>query len=828
MESGDVNRPVREKLIVLVFLLVVLLFVFRAVLMHPTWLISPAYDMVGSYTPWKYFEHVSFQKYGQLPLWDNLVFSGTPILGDMSVSMYFNPLNMLFLLIPPEMAYGYVIMFYVLVAGFSTYLLLRLKRRSRLASLLCAVSYMLSACIFTRLMNGSMTETINTALLPLIFLAFEYMREVRSILSSVFLGLALAWLFHSAMVQYFFYTCIAVLIYFIYLFVTEVRQDGRLGRGAVRLVLLGAVSFLVCITLSAISLLPALELAGNSSRVAFINQGFASVGSMSPAHIITLFLPRFFGVMYNNTGWGTTGSWESAIYIGVIAALLGVVGLLFTLRKENGAYLWIGIFMALHALGKHTPFHGLLFRFVPGFNLFRVPGSTSFIAIFCFMVFSAYSLDFIFSRKNKRLSTGIAYTIIALGILSIIAVPIISSQRAFIEEKGMATLSGSGILQSTDAKPLEYYQSKISLIATSIIGDVLRLGLLALSMGMLILLWHKTLLNKGLLSLILLGVVLCDLVSFSMPFVWVYDPKEIFVDTPLTDFLHANLKAGEGRVFDATTSSVLPHHLSARYGLEIVSGYNPIFLSEYTKFTNLLGEYTSMSATELTYQTDRSFSLPGLKNRLVLDLLNVKYIVSDKPYELPGTKLVLRANHSLQDDYGGKEYVTQTTDVFVYENLARLPRAFIVRNAIAADGDSALLAISDPAFDPREYVVLDTKQVSDVSATNTTLNPGEFETADITYYSPNEIVAEADMETPGYLVMSEIYYPAWKAYDNGKKTEILKADYALRAVYLTEGAHKIDYRYEPESYKMGRIISISSLILIVFFIGWVLAWKKNI
>ena len=74
--------------------------------------------------------------------------------------------------------------------------------------------------------------------------------------------------------------------------------------------------------------------------------------------------------------------------------------------------------------------------------------------------------------------------------------------------------------------------------------------------------------------------------------------------------------------------------------------------------------------------------------------------------------------------------------------------------------------------------------------------------------------------TDQFVVFSEVYYDrGWKAFIDGKEAPIVKTNYVLRGLYVPAGSHKIEFRFEPESYTMGsRITSISQIILVAVFL----------
>src|SRR3989344_1832697 len=90
--------------------------------------------------------------------------------------------------------------------------------------------------------------------------------------------------------------------------------------------------------------------------------------------------------------------------------------------------------------------------------------------------------------------------------------------------------------------------------------------------------------------------------------------------------------------------------------------------------------------------------------------------------------------------------------------------------------------------------------------------------ADIIYYSPNRINLEISMDKSGTLILSEVYYPGWKAYDNGKQTKISKANYAFRSIYLDKGEHKIEFVYKPKPFIIGMYITLFAFLTLIILI----------
>ena len=74
------------------------------------------------------------------------------------------------------------------------------------------------------------------------------------------------------------------------------------------------------------------------------------------------------------------------------------------------------------------------------------------------------------------------------------------------------------------------------------------------------------------------------------------------------------------------------------------------------------------------------------------------------------------------------------------------------------------------------------------------------------------------MENDGFLVLSDTYYPGWKAYVNDTEAEIYPTNYMLRSLYLTKGTHHIRFVYAPLPLKAGVGISLLTLLGIAVFL----------
>jgi uncharacterized membrane protein YfhO len=72
------------------------------------------------------------------------------------------------------------------------------------------------------------------------------------------------------------------------------------------------------------------------------------------------------------------------------------------------------------------------------------------------------------------------------------------------------------------------------------------------------------------------------------------------------------------------------------------------------------------------------------------------------------------------------------------------------------------------------------------------------------------------------LVLSEIFYPGWRAAVNGTPTQIYEVDGALRGVVVPRGESRIVLRYSPWSFWLGAFLTVAAFLgtLFAVFLTW--------
>jgi hypothetical protein len=180
----------------------------------------------------------------------------------------------------------------------------------------------------------------------------------------------------------------------------------------------------------------------------------------------------------------------------------------------------------------------------------------------------------------------------------------------------------------------------------------------------------------------------------------------------------------------------------------------------------------------------------------LLRTFNVRYLVSFR--QLPEK---------------GIRFVEQFPKYFswLYRIEGTVPRVYVVdRVFVEKEPLKALERLSQLQFDPVREVVLDNNVKIQASES--------FEAqANIEQYGNSSVTVQATASHDGVLVLADSFYPGWKAFVDGNETKILRANHFFRGVVLPKGAHRVEFRYEPWSFKLGWIISTFTLtgILVV-------------
>ena len=186
---------------------------------------------------------------------------------------------------------------------------------------------------------------------------------------------------------------------------------------------------------------------------------------------------------------------------------------------------------------------------------------------------------------------------------------------------------------------------------------------------------------------------------------------------------------------------------------------------------------------------------------------------------LPEGELIVRGASLIDERTGGFQSLlisdrghfrlAHSGDVKIYENQDVLGRAFFVgRAVVVADDEQALALMQSPAFDPATTVVLDggaPPRQGDA--------PGEGRVR-LVSYAPERVELEVESTAPGYLVLSDSWYPGWRATVGGEPAQVRRADLLFRAVAVGPGQQRVIFTFRPVSLWAGAGVSVAGLLLI--------------
>jgi hypothetical protein len=158
--------------------------------------------------------------------------------------------------------------------------------------------------------------------------------------------------------------------------------------------------------------------------------------------------------------------------------------------------------------------------------------------------------------------------------------------------------------------------------------------------------------------------------------------------------------------------------------------------------------------------------------------------------------------------------VYEDASVRIYENNRVLPRGFVVYRVVNASSFSeSLRLLSDPAFDPRSAAIVVSLPDQIAATIDESSAQSELVAATTRIVNSGHVDVQADTTAPGLLVLTDQYYPGWRAFVDGKPASIYAVDGIFQGVFLDRGTHTIRFVYRPLSFLAGGAISAVSIVL---------------
>lgn len=714
-------------------------------------------DVVSFIYPMQMYA-ISLLKQGMMPLWNNLILGGTPLLANFQ-SAPFSPTNIIYFVLPQLTSWSLQIAMQPFLAALFLYLLLRFLGRSKLASLAGGLFYAFGGFITIWMQwNG---HGLVAAFFPLIMLLVLKWLKNMKILNGILLSVVLALQIFSGYPQIILYEFLSlVLLVLVFDKKTFFNFKKLFGLG---------IFLILGIGLAGIQILPGLELLSYSQREI---EDVINVSAFLPWQmLITFFAPDFYGNHVTRNFWGPGDYTLVTGYSGVVVSILAGLGFLSFFKDKAVRFATSIILLAL-IIALPNPItlalkeSGLLGLQAASAHRILVLSNLGFA------ILAAFGLDTVkygFLDKVKIIRSLHIPSIFLLGFGISAAIIIVWLKSA------NASLNAIEINQV------------VSDFIVGIKNLVLPMLLLVTTLLMLLatLKWKKF---KGVIVvfLFLLGVV--ELFRFG----WKYTPFSpkalIFPSTPVIDFLQK-----QQQPFRTVAEDVIPINFMMAYGIETLEGYDAVYPIRTAQYLSALNSDLPDNTPMGRYGSVTNF------NSNLLDFANVKYILALKR----NRDGKVDKNGSVPSKFDPLRYkkVFEDGTVVVLENLKMKPRAFMVYSWKTEKNLKNLLSELINSSDIE--LILENIPKMDKS-------DGIYQ---LTYSQlPNKKEVFLKTEQDRMLVVDDSYFPGWKVYVDGKEGSIYQANYSFMAVPVAKGDHQIIFEYSPDSFKNGKMISLISLI----------------
>ena len=732
-------------------------------------LVNPRSDQYIAGYAFREFAASALRETGSIPLWNPYLFGGMPYVAAMHGDIFY-PTFLLRLLLPPDAGMTWGMILHVFLAGLFAFVFLRAVGVGFFGALIGGLAYLLGGNLAGLVSPGHDGKMFVAALLPLVL--FMVHRGVRDGRLWAWGGLAISVMLavlspHPQLLQY------LLLVAGAYALFCALSRDGEgeaLPRGlAVRRLGTAALAVGAGLLGGAVQFWPVLEYTPWSPRAGGKGWEHAVSYSMPPEELINTYLPQFSGILDNYSG--RNGIHFHSEYIG--AAVLVLAGLAFGAAAGRRRFLWFWtgtlVVATLWALGGYTPFYRLVYAIVPGTTYFRAPSTILYVVAFSVAVLAALGTE---RALTLRFRPRYAFTWI--GVAAVLAL---------LATGGMLTNMAAGFAQPGDprvdangaALTLGAWRSFLAVAAAAGLLLALRGGRLPARTAA----WG------------LAAVVALDLWSISRLY-WLWSPPatETFASNAVVDFLRTQSDSGRvialplaegGQARDPflTGDALMIHRVRQALGYH----------------GNELGRYQQLYGKEGGGQNIASPNFWALAN--------VRFFLTDRP-DLPiegATRVAGPARNSVG------------SMLYAFRLPGDNPPAWVTPIAVKAPDESVLPTVLDPRFDVRRAALLDTAAAVPTQAVPQQLPEPLDLPVRVTSRAPGRIALSLSRPAPAgsALVVSENYYPGWRATVDGREAPVARADLSLIGVGLPAGAREVTLTFTSPRVATGRAISLAVL-----------------
>ena len=622
--------------------------------------------------------------------------------------------------------------------------------------------------------------------------------------------------------------------------------------GRIRSLLIVSILFLF---LSAIQLFPFIELFHHSIRGNGISYQEATTWSFAPKDVLLFFLPDAYGYWLDMKKYWAVQCWFKTLYTGGLPFILSLIFFLMPHRRtlcseekdrtevhRNNKMLFL-ILMILSiflSLGAYNPLYPFVFKYIPFFNGIRYPAKFLYIFILLLSVTAGMGFQRLFDLSKEGGGKRIKNLLTTLSLISGLLLLFLALGHRSIEQYLK--------LREIDFPQFNYLSA--NLFHAKRFFFYLALFFLLLRTG-----YEKK--WKGWTKILLILFLITDLFG-NMGYYWKEKTSDYFEKTKILKTISSD--KGSFRVF--STAKTISQDATILIG-------DPSFLNtlkeKHYPSMNLLYQLHDLWGADVirVKRTDDLYrvfvSTPSILATQLIDLYGVKYITSVTLLEKNHKFELIYAN--LEGLQGKREDLLKENTIKLYENHSPLPRAWLLKDFKVMGLQKMLWMMLQKEFRPGQEVFLE-EEPKWTNSPSPSFNPpippfvkggeggiskggltglekpfsgtqnkgghrgpplqrtndvggplgGLHQKVQILTESNNRLDLQADAEENSLLVLSDTYYPGWKAFVDGKKTKIYRADYTFRAISVSAGTHRVEFVYDPLSFKLGALFTMLGVI----------------
>ncbi len=699
---------------------------------------------------------------GILPLWNPHQACGYPLIGMIEVGLFF-PLSLIMYLLPSLYSWDVLILSRFFLGGLFTYCFMRSMRFSKWPSLTSAVIFMFSGPMIL-LQYWTANVDIMT---PLVLIGCERLIRKTTPPNLAFLAVVIALTILGGHPEHIFLVSVYSVLFFIYrLLLLKPRQK------YFKTLVYFLFSYIVGICLSAIVLFPFMRNMTSEFWSGHPPQTGLRMEEQRD-RILTLALPHFFQQVPLTYDWVFSGWWGG--YLGILPLGLSFLSLFHNHKRGLNYYFAIIAFLII---GKE---YGLAIinwiGYLPLFDLCRYAIHTPHLAALTIAFLGGMGLRSILTFK-KTFFQGMLFSLILLLIV----------------------FSHLVILRNSNTFSIHLKATLFAIFILSVFQ-------------LLLFLKDKHWLPIRVLKFSLLLLIFLEL------FLYIHRERprrfDSFPKVPYIEFLKSQSeKTRSYGVFWA-------FYPNTATGFRVDDlGY---FLGLVPKrFVHFVNHLVIKNHFKNDMRPPALRAIPILENFHILDLLNVRFIIAPSTNWISTPGLF---NGRLSQAFTYFDYLKQnfptlySKEVNIFERQSAFPRVFIVHRAIFEPNEQkTLMALKNMGISVRIMAVINHPPIPTIKALLDNTPVVDRSQANIVRYTANEVMVDAYLENPGFLVFSDAYHPDWKVYVNGEPKKIYQTDYLIRSVFLSAGNHRLRFVFAPLSFYGGAILSLLTLVVIPFLL----------